>query len=154
MAEKGRPAFKWTEEIENEIFGLLITGKSINSILGKDRANGLPGPDTFYKRLANDKDFSEKYARVAEIRERVIFEEILNIADTQEIGTIETVKEWGVEVKTADMIEHRRLQIDARKWMLGKMAPKKYGEKLELAGDQSAPLTIVVKDYAGNLDPK
>ena len=26
------------------------------------------------------------------------------------------------------MIEHRRLQIETRKWMLGRMAPKKYGD--------------------------
>ena len=154
MAERGRPPFQWTEEIEDRIFGLLVTGKSINSILGENREEGLPGPDTFYKRLANDKDFADKYARVSEIREKVIFEEILNIADTPQIGKVETLKEWGVEIKTADMIEHRRLQVDARKWILGKMAPKKYGEKLELAGDQNSPLTIAVKQYAGNLDPK
>ena len=27
------------------------------------------------------------------------------------------------------MIEHRRLQIETRKWLLGKMAPKKYSDK-------------------------
>lgn len=33
---------------------------------------------------------------------------------------------------TGDMIEHRRLQIDARKWRLSKMAPKRYGDKSAL----------------------
>lgn len=146
MADTGRPPFEWTEAIEDEIFGLLVSGKSVNSILGKDRREGLPGPDTFYKRVANDKNFAEKYARVAEIRERVIFEEILNIADTPQIGVIETAKEWGTEVKTADMIEHRRLQIDARKWMLGKMAPKKYGDKLDV--EASGTIAVTIKRYS------
>jgi hypothetical protein len=38
------------------------------------------------------------------------------------------------------MLGHRRLQIDARKWMLGKLNPKKYGDKLEV--DQNTNMTI------------
>ena len=33
------------------------------------------------------------------------------------------------------MLGHRRLQVDARKWMLGKLNPKKYGEKLDVTSD-------------------
>jgi hypothetical protein len=42
------------------------------------------------------------------------------------------------------MIEHRRLQIDARKWLIGKMAPKKYGDKQthEHAGPDDGPITL------------
>ena len=40
---------------------------------------------------------------------------------------------------TADMVERARLQIDARKWLAGKMAPKKYGEKLALGGADDLP---------------
>ena len=37
----------------------------------------------------------------------------------------------GVETTEGDMIEHRRLQVDARKWLAGKLAPKKYGDKTD-----------------------
>ena len=49
-----------------------------------------------------------------------------------------------VETTEADMIEHRRLQIDARKWLIGKMAPKKYGDKqqIEHAGPDGGPITL------------
>ena len=30
------------------------------------------------------------------------------------------------------MLEHRKLRIDSRKWLLAKLAPKKYGDKLDL----------------------
>jgi hypothetical protein len=36
--------------------------------------------------------------------------------------------------KKGDMLGHRRLQIDARKWLAAKLAPKKYGDHLELGG--------------------
>ena len=34
------------------------------------------------------------------------------------------------------------LQIDTRKWLLSKLAPKKYGDKIELSGDKDNPLMI------------
>ena len=42
------------------------------------------------------------------------------------------------------MIDHRRLQIDTRKWLIGKMAPKKYGDKqqLEHSGADGGPVTL------------
>ena len=51
---------------------------------------------------------------------------------------------------TGDMVERARLQIDARKWLLSKMRPDKYGDRVITAGDASAPvehrLTVVYED--------
>lgn len=66
----------------------------------------------------------------AETRQAHLFDEIIEIADTPVLGEKRKVTENGVEVTESDMIEHRRLQIDARKWALGKMNPKKYGDKV------------------------
>lgn len=93
-----------------------------------------------------DETLSAQYERAREVRADKIFDEILEIADTQQIGTVETSKEWGVEVKSADMVEHRRLRIDARKWMLGKMAPKKYGDKLDVGA--SGTIAVTIKRYS------
>ena len=54
----------------------------------------------------------------------------------------------------AEVVGAYRLLIDAEKWYLSKILPKEFGDKLELAGNQDSPLTIAVKQYAGNLDPK
>jgi hypothetical protein len=37
--------------------------------------------------------------------------------------------------RTGDMLGHRRLQVEARKWYAAKLAPKKYGDRLELGGE-------------------
>ena len=37
-------------------------------------------------------------------------------------------------------IQLRRLRVDTYKWILAKMLPKLYGDKLTLAGDRDAPL--------------
>ena len=36
-------------------------------------------------------------------------------------------------------VQRSRLRVDARKWRAAKMANGKYGERLELAGDQNSP---------------
>lgn len=65
----------------------------------------------------------------AQLLERMA-EEIHQIADTPVEGvTITTKADGGVEEKRADMIEHRRLQIESRKWLLARLMPKKYGDK-------------------------
>ena len=59
-----------------------------------------------------------------------LFDEIIEIADTPQIGVKKVIKPDGsVETTEADMIEHRRLRIDARKWALARMSPRKYGDR-------------------------
>jgi len=73
-----------------------------------------------------------------------LFDEILEIADTPREGTVVKVTEKGTETRTGDMIEHRRLQVDARKWMLAKALPKIYGDKIttELSGPDGGPVEV------------
>jgi hypothetical protein len=69
-----------------------------------------------------------------EVRSHLLFDEIINIADSVEDDLITT--EDGREVVNNGVIQRDRLRVDARKWVLSKMNPKKYGEKLtqELTG--------------------
>lgn len=122
------------------------TGKSLRSVCELNSVK----PSTFLLWVSNDSVLSEQYARAMQVRADTHFSEIVEISDKQEIGTVETAKEWGTEIKTADMVEHRKLRIDARKWVIARMNPRKYGDKLELAGNTESPLTVVVKSYAGN----
>ena len=103
----------------------------------------MPAMSTVFKWLASNEEFSEQYARARETQADALFDEILDIADTPMIGEKTKADKEGniVEVTTGDMIEHRRLQVDARKWMAGKLRPKKYGEKLDLNVD--GKLTLV-----------
>jgi uncharacterized Zn finger protein (UPF0148 family) len=57
----------------------------------------------------------------------------------------EAVREYEEKTVEGDMIERAKLQIDARKWRLSKMAPKRYGDRLELAGDKDAPIQTRVE---------
>lgn len=95
--------------------------------------------------------FPDHYARAREAQAEKLVEDILAIADTPMVGVKTKTNEKGeVETTEADMIEHRRLQVDARKWLAGKMAPKKYGDKVtqEHTGAGGGP--ILMEQIAAN----
>ena len=101
-------------------------GKSLRKVLLQE---GMPESHTFYKWIDNDEAKLLQYVRACNKRADVIFEEIITIADTTQTGITKKITEkGGVEITEGDMIQHRRLQVDARKWVVSKMNPKKYGE--------------------------
>jgi hypothetical protein len=92
------------------------------------------GRDVFDSICDEDEKYQNQYARAREKRADMIFEEILQIADSQgeDMGVNPIT---GEEQINHNVIQRNKLQIDARKWMLGKMQPKKYGDKLDVTTD-------------------
>ena len=90
---------------------------------------------SFFNWVTESEELRNLYHYAREIRSDILFEEIIDIADTPQEG--ETIKEDknGKTIEKGDMLGHRRLQIDARKWVVAKMQPKKYGEKLDITTD-------------------
>lgn len=88
-------------------------------------------------------DFANQYTRARTIGYDVLAEQILDIADTPAQGIKAKCDGDGIliEATTGDMIEHRRLQVDARKWLLSKMRPEKYGDRL--AVNQTGEVTVI-----------
>jgi hypothetical protein len=80
--------------------------------------------------LAQNEAFQEQYARARELQADAIFDECLDIAD-EACNDFVIDDEGGVKIDH-DAINRARLRIDTRKWMAGKMRPKKYGDKLDL----------------------
>lgn len=115
----------------NKVLDLITKGESARASCIKV---GLSNSE-LYRVLKDDEDVRERYARACEERQDKLFNEILEIADTPNMGMVTVVKKDGTEITKADMIQHRRLQIDARKWVLAKMNPKKYGDKVDLTSD-------------------
>jgi hypothetical protein len=50
----------------------------------------------------------------------------------------------GKTIKVVDetAISRSRLQVDTRKWMLSKMLPKIYGDKIEVGGKDGGPIQV------------
>lgn len=127
---KAKRATTYTPEIGALICEKLAEGQSLRSIC---KTTGMPPESTVRRWVVEDvAGFAAHYTRARDLGLDSLAEEILEIANTPQVGTKTTTKATGTETTEADMIEHRRLQVDARKWYLSKLAPKKYGDKLDV----------------------
>jgi hypothetical protein len=90
---------------------------------------------TFLDWVDKDEELSGHYAQARAAMIDKIADDIMTIADEELIPTGEG------KVDNA-MVQKQRLRVETRKWLLSKLAHKKYGDKLELSGDDKSPLTI------------
>lgn len=104
---------------------------------------GMPDKNQFYKWIRENESFREQYARACEERADHIFEEILEITDDNALDI--SVDSDGNAKVNGEVVNRSRLKVDARKWMLSKMNPKKYGDKQEIdhttKGEKIQPIT-------------
>ena len=109
----GRPSI-FTDELATEICERVSLGRSLRSVcLDKD----MPTKTTVMRWLDENEDFCDQYRRACEERETTHFEEMLTIADE-------------VLPETAE-VARAKLRIDTRKWVLARMNPKKYSDKVQ-----------------------
>lgn len=91
-------------------------------------------PSSFIRWVEGDDELAEHYARA---RERLLD---VKAEELEEIG------ERAAQAKTAVEVAGLRLLSDNRKWLLSKLAPKKYGDKTTIAGDQENPLAVLTME--------
>lgn len=135
----GRPS-DYSSELADLICEMIADGKSLRKIC---EADDMPNKATVFRWLTLHKVFSDQYAKARESQADTLFDEVLAIADQYDSAA---------DKLEVDHINRARLRIDARKWMAGKLRPKKYGEKLELSGDADSPLVteIVIRGVPAN----
>ena len=140
----------YTEENKEKIFSLICDelekGYSLRLIL---RREDMPSSRTFFKWVDEDKEKVKEYERSLELRSEMLFDEIIEIADKQseDVGEDEN----GNKVINHNIVQRNRLQIDARKWALSKMFPKKFGDKTIHSGDADNPIQTTFSIL--NIDP-
>lgn len=130
--------------VREAVLRRIAEGESLRQI-AKDE--GMPAPATVCDWAAADPVFAEQYARAKEAQMDRYAEEILEIAD-------DATNDWmqnkhGDKTLDAEHVQRSRLRVDSRKWLMSKLAPKKYGEKVQIGGDPEQPLQF---ENVTNLD--
>lgn len=139
MAKTGRPS-SYSDETADEICRRIAEGQGLREI---GRAEGMPSKTTVMRWLADETRegwarFRDRYAQARMEQADHYAEEILEIADDATNDWMERRQgEETVEVVNHEHIQRSRLRVDSRKWLMSKLAPKKYGEKLEVGGTGS-----------------
>jgi hypothetical protein len=135
MSDK-KESITYSEQKANEICQMIESGMSLVSICSLD---DMPRISTVYDWIDKLPDLADRYARArqrqADTLASMVMTEAFNANDAQ-IG---------------------RLRIDALKWTASKLAPKKYGDKIEVEtqSQQNFKISFTVpdRDNAALLEP-
>ena len=127
----GRPS-KYTPEIAAEICERLSKGEPLTQICRDDH---MPADSTVREWSKDDATLSGDIARARINGFDAIAVQCLEIAEERPERTAAGSIDSG-------SVQHAKLRIETRLKLLAKWDPKRYGEKLELSGDENNPLTI------------
>lgn len=122
---------EFSQFIADKICEALEEGESLKKLSEDD---SFPSRPTIYKWLRENAGFANNYARAREVQQDTYYDEIVHIAETE------------------PDVAKARLMIDARRWHAAKLAPKKYGEKLDVNTTigLSDPLQSLLETVANN----
>lgn len=144
---RGRPS-DFTQELADTICLRLSGGESLRTICKDD---GIPSQTTIFRWLAQNSVFREQYTRAREAQTDHMAEELLDIADdgTNDYGFKESDTQEGASANPVFLSEHvqrSKLRVDTRKWLMSKMAPKKYGESIRHEGEITLSISDKLKE--------
>lgn len=149
VKKTGRPTV-YTAAVGRQICQRLADGESLRQICADPK---MPGKSTVLRWLFEDdkKAFQDQYARAREVQAENWADEILEIADDGANDWVERELQNGSSVKVVDHehVSRSKLRVDARKWLMSKLLPKKYGDKqqLEHSGEvKGAPVIVFERD--------
>lgn len=109
---------------------LLICGMSMTEACAQDDC---PARTAVYAKMAADEGFRATIARAREAQQHAMIDETIEMADAA------TPENWQVV----------KLRIWVRQWRAAKLAPRVYGEKVEVGGSAENPLTLLIQELQG-----
>ena len=150
MTKRGRPSL-YMLELVAEICRRVAECGSLREVC---RADDMPTEATARAWVLEDREgFSSHYAIAREIAYSSMADEVLEIADD---GSNDWMERQNADGSTytalnGEAVARSRLRVDTRKWLLSKVLPKVYGDKLQLGGDPGNPIKHEHSDAAADL---
>lgn len=135
----GRPT-DYNEDIAREVCLRMADGESLRKICTDPE---MPDKSTVLRWVARHDSFRDQYAHARELSQEAVAEEYFELLDQ-----MPPMKPDGSFDAAA--VNWYKNRAEGRKWYLSKIAPKKYGDKLEL-NNVGLP-TVIIKDLSGRKD--
>lgn len=122
----GRPTI-FTQGIADEICSRLMDGQSLRRICLDET---MPSKVSVLRWLMQEQSFQGQYAQAREVQADTLADETVDIADDGSNDWMDDGR--GGRRLDPEAVQRSRLRVDQRKWYASKLAPKKYGDKLDL----------------------
>jgi hypothetical protein len=127
----GRPS-TFTQEIAREICSRLAQGQSLRTVCADE---DMPAKSTVFRWMQDHDGFRDQYVRAKGEGSDAIAEQMFDIADEEpplrEDGSVDP-----------GFIAYAKHRTETRKWYLARIAPKRFGDKIEqtLVGADGGPI--------------
>ena len=102
-------------EIQERLVAEIQTGRSLRQVCGDE---GMPDIRTVTRWLVADADFAHKYARARMAQADVLFDRMEAVEEAVSAGTMDS--------------HAARVVLDSMRWRASKLAPKVYGDRLDV----------------------
>jgi hypothetical protein len=118
------PDSLYTPELAETICKRISEGESLRAIC---RDPGMPTEGAVRAWARDNRDeFSSRYRLARELQLEYWADQIVEIADASESDP-----------------RDRQVRIDTRKWLMSKLGPRRYGERLLVAGEAENPIRVL-----------
>lgn len=124
-------------EIINKVCERIESGASLRTACDRE---GIPRK-TFFQWIDKDKSKSNQYARAVNERAEYLAEDLIDLVEKRD--DIVYSDESGKLRTDAVLVQAKRLEVDTKKWIVSKLFPKKYGDKIGLETDESLNIITV-----------
>ena len=119
----------YTREIADTICSRLSEGESLRAVC---RDPGMPSEGTVRGWAVRDvDDFGNRYRAARRMLLEYWADQIVDIADDEESDP-----------------RSRQIRTGVRQWLMSKLAPRRYGDKVQIGGDPESPLQIMHREIS------
>jgi hypothetical protein len=127
LLKNGSRVHRYTRELAEEILRRLATGETLAAICADPAIPVSTGAVRQWDVDDRDGWFSGAYARARRQQIEAWSDELLKIADDPSLEP-----------------NDRRVRLDTRKWLMSKLHPARYGDKVQVGGDPDNPIQHTV----------
>ena len=113
-----------TTEQRDAVISAIEQGKSLRSAA---KLAGIASETSIRKLVVKDAAFGAQYTQARDLGLDTMADEMLALVDCA----------------TPEQVNVAKLQFEARRWYLSKLAPKRYSDKLDLSATVAASVTLV-----------
>ena len=131
-----------TEAACDQICERIAEGESLRAIC---KGEGMPDKSTVLRWLRDDPVFRTQYAEARARGMDEMADELLEIVDDSGLDVVGVNEKTGMPIVDGEAIARARLRYDARRWLMSKLAPKKYGDKVEVEQTGEVAHTITFR---------